>query len=194
MAKVGRPSVLTPAEWETVKQARIAGTPRASICQVYPSLTMRALEKAEARGGWPTPEKLARESRNAAIAEMLTDDDEPSIDAPEIYTIPSLSGNMSQITQVGEKKDKSAIQITLDAAKEVGNSCLSGLVHRAAPVLDRWTPPAPADIYEGAALAKLVRSAAGLDQRGGAQINVQVNVGPWGKPRSEAFRDVPESQ
>lgn len=189
---MARPSLLTPAEWETVRHARIAGTPKAAILKEFPQLTQAALDRWEQRQKLPTPSMLIHEARRAAsrAANARALPGQTPIVADNQKDLSRLSETSRNI----QKPARSALQITLDAAKDTANSCLAGLVHRAAPVLDRWTPPTPSDIYEGAALTKLVRSAGGLDSRGpSGTINVQVNVGPWGKPRVDSFRDVTDA-
>lgn len=174
-----RPSLLTPKQWEIVRQLDIAGTPAECILVEFPGLTQGALNMARSRGKWPSPTRIMHESAKA-------------IKAAENLVSPNVSAKLSLLKTPLTNSDnnenpKSALEIRMDAAKNTVKASLAGAVFRAAPQFDATPIPAITDIKDWALMSRTLKQMAGLDAKsGGTQVNVQVNAGPWTRPASEA--------
>lgn len=151
-------SALSPAQWEQVKQASIAGIPDERLAGEF-CVSISAIKMRRKREGWATPSTVRVIQRKAAQACNVT----------------------ANVTS-GDSSQKTAVTLIREQAQEYAIRSFASLAERGSRALDAWEPATPTSIKEGLQLVQVVSRAAGFDSAGrsGSQVNVQVNVGPWG--------------
>lgn len=173
----GRPSLFSPAQWDTIKAAYIAGTNQADIVAAFPGLSGGAIRKAASRGSWPTPSRLIHEARKAQHA------------ANSHYQSSQRVPNLSRSGRDSQNQQIDALSLTIESTKGVANASLANLAVRTAKKVDNWDIPDPRDIKEGLSLANFLMRLHQPAPQHLSQVNVQV-VSPWGTASGAKFLEV----
>jgi len=152
---MGRPSKLTPEQWEQVKQAYIAGVPSRRLSEEFciPDDTIRQRASYE---NWPTPakvEKITEKAKeNAKQNGFLTVSHNGGKNASELIA--------ETLLQNGEKGSLTASNLALSLLLQSTTEKLKPL----------------ADISDLGTALNVVRKAAGMDKQA---VNVGINLPGW---------------
>lgn len=152
---MGRPSKLTPEQWEQVKQAYIAGVPSRRLSEEFciPDDTIRQRASYE---NWPTPAKVEK------ITEKAKEN--------------AKQNGFLTVSHNGGKNASELIAETLLANGEQGSLQASNLLLSLLKSATKETLKPLQDAQDVVTAMKGLRLGAGMDKM---QTNVQVNLPGW---------------
>ena len=193
--------LLTSAEKDQLKQARIAGMSRAD-CSMMWDVPEETIRKWEQRGNWPTPEQIVIRAKDAqALLDARKASKKAATVPPAVLDTVPQTKELSWTVENGpkspdetEKTDQDsengtvgqpikAMDAVLIAAKSGRMATLADWSARACKGLLKRPEPAPVDLTEELALVRTLHS---LDKSSNGGSNTQINVGvavqmasPW---------------
>lgn len=170
---MARHSALTKSQWETVKIAWIAGTPKKALIEAFRGLTIAALEKAAERGNWPTPERIKTAIRKRVSQPQKTQRKGASEEPPkDAFTIVS---DMSYAAKL-DNPDVSIDQIGQINAMSEARKVSRALGTTAPPEIKTWKDRHLA--------VQIVQSVTGRDKPQ-TTIGIAISTGAWGSGNVE---------
>jgi len=179
---------------DTIQLLVESGVPYPKIADRFKDkgVTVNLLKVWANRLNWVTPFKL--EERMNAIKSQVTEDE--GVTLPPVNKLSGGENDDFSKPVIKLLPEDDRLTVLAEQALKAGKTTLAGFVHRAAPVLDRYTPSEPETIGEASILLKMLTKAAGLDSAQQQQTNVQVNVvsGPWGRNIEHSFQETSDDE